>query len=236
MNWKKVATAGFGFLVSVLAFAGLETGTYISDLVVTNPTSSDLASQGDDHLRLLKNTIKTTFPNITGAVTPTHTELNYVDGVTSALQTQLDAKVPTSNFPNVSGAVTPTHTELNYVDGVTSAIQTQLDGKLAVTAVPRFSYGVISLNGGSCTVNGSFASSNFDSCTNGSTGSGVVDWTTDYNTTLPTCTASSGGAAQLSLVVGVASNSLTINNYNGAGGGASLANTTNIKIICIGGV
>lgn len=73
---------------------GLETGTYISDLVATNPTSSDPKSQGDDHLRLLKNTIKTTFPAVTGAVTPTHTELNYVDGVTSAIQTQLDLKAP----------------------------------------------------------------------------------------------------------------------------------------------
>jgi hypothetical protein len=71
---------------------GLETGTYISDLVTTNPTSSDSKSQGDDHLRLIKSTIKTTFPNITGAVTPTHTELNYVDGVTSAIQTQIDSK------------------------------------------------------------------------------------------------------------------------------------------------
>lgn len=70
----------------------LETGTYISDLVVTNPPGTDLKSQGDDHLRLIKSTIKNTFPNITGAVTPTHTELNYVDGVASAIQTQLDGK------------------------------------------------------------------------------------------------------------------------------------------------
>lgn len=73
---------------------GLETGTYISDLVSTNPTSSDPKSQGDDHLRLIKATVKATFPNVSGAVTPTHTELNYVDGVTSAIQTQLDAKAP----------------------------------------------------------------------------------------------------------------------------------------------
>lgn len=71
---------------------GLETGTYISDLVTTNPTATDLKNQGDDHIRLLKSTVKATFPNISGAVTPTHTELNYVDGVTSSIQTQLDAK------------------------------------------------------------------------------------------------------------------------------------------------
>lgn len=70
----------------------LETGTYISDLVITNPTAADPKAQGDDHLRLVKATVKATFPNLSGAVTATHTELNYVDGVTSAIQAQIDAK------------------------------------------------------------------------------------------------------------------------------------------------
>lgn len=69
----------------------LETATYISGLVSTNPLSSDPKSQGDDHLRLIKSTILATFPNITGAVTATHTELNYVTGVTSGIQGQLNA-------------------------------------------------------------------------------------------------------------------------------------------------
>lgn len=71
---------------------GLESATYISDLDSANPFSSDQKSQGDDHIRLIKAAVKTTFPNVSGAVTPTHTELNYVDGVTSAIQTQLDAR------------------------------------------------------------------------------------------------------------------------------------------------
>lgn len=48
-------------------------------------------SQLDDFIRHVKTVAKASFPNVTGAVTPTHTELNYVDGVTSAIQTQLDA-------------------------------------------------------------------------------------------------------------------------------------------------
>lgn len=56
---------------------GLEVGTYISDLVTTNPVgATDSKGQGDDHLRLIKSTIKNTFPNITGAMTLTHTQLN----------------------------------------------------------------------------------------------------------------------------------------------------------------
>lgn len=37
---------------------GLETGSDISDLVITNPQSSDPKSAGDDHLRLIKTVLK----------------------------------------------------------------------------------------------------------------------------------------------------------------------------------
>lgn len=43
---------------------GLEVATYIADLVATNPLISDPVGQGDDHLRLLKSTVKNTFPNL----------------------------------------------------------------------------------------------------------------------------------------------------------------------------
>lgn len=55
---------------------GLESATYIDGLVETNPTSSDNANQGDNHLRLIKAAIKATFPNITGPVMATHTALS----------------------------------------------------------------------------------------------------------------------------------------------------------------
>jgi hypothetical protein len=54
----------------------LETGSFISDLNASNPQSTDSVAQADDHLRLIKSTVKATFPNITGAVTKTHTQLN----------------------------------------------------------------------------------------------------------------------------------------------------------------
>lgn len=60
----------------------LETGTYISDLVATNPTGSDPLAFADDHLRLLKGTLKNTFPNVTGAISKTHTQIN--DGLEKA--------------------------------------------------------------------------------------------------------------------------------------------------------
>jgi hypothetical protein len=54
----------------------LETATYISDLVDTNPTGSDQKSQGDNHIKLLKTTLKATFPSVTGVVSATHTQIN----------------------------------------------------------------------------------------------------------------------------------------------------------------
>lgn len=54
----------------------LETGTYISDLVSTNPVGTDTLDKADDHLRLIKSTVKATFPNITGPVTLTQAQLN----------------------------------------------------------------------------------------------------------------------------------------------------------------
>lgn len=56
----------------------LETVTHISDLVVTNPTATDPASQGDDHIRNIKKAIKNSFPSITGAVTLTQAQINSI--------------------------------------------------------------------------------------------------------------------------------------------------------------
>jgi len=61
----------------------LESATYISDLNTSNPVgSTDKVQTLDDHVRLIKSTIKTTFPSVAGAVTATHAELNILDGVT----------------------------------------------------------------------------------------------------------------------------------------------------------
>ena len=89
-----------------------------------------------------------------GFITPattTATEIGYVNGVTSAIQTQLNAKAPlasptftgTIGTPLASSKVVTTSagsalttsntsdTELSYLQGVTSAVQTQLDAKVA---------------------------------------------------------------------------------------------------------
>jgi microcystin-dependent protein len=54
----------------------LETATYINQLVPANPLGSDAIAFADDHLRLIKSTLKATFPNITGPVNATQEALN----------------------------------------------------------------------------------------------------------------------------------------------------------------
>lgn len=54
----------------------LESASFISQLNVANPASTDTVSQADDHLRLIKSVLKTTFPNLDAPVTATPTQLN----------------------------------------------------------------------------------------------------------------------------------------------------------------
>ena len=87
---------------------GLETGTYISDLNSSNPVAGDPVNEGDDHIRLVKSTVKATFPSITGAVTSTHTELNKLDGVTANTATTLQAVYPVGSiYINAAVATNP---------------------------------------------------------------------------------------------------------------------------------
>lgn len=105
----------------------------------------------------------TMIASLTTATYPSLTELSYVKGVTSAIQTQLNSKEPTITTLPISkggtnsgtalsnnrvmisagGAIIegdtttyPSTTELSYVKGVTSAIQTQINGKQATLTNP----------------------------------------------------------------------------------------------------
>ena len=60
------------------------TGTkYLDDLNASNPAAGDNVSEGDDHIRGIKNVLKLTFPNIDAACNVTPTELNLIDGGTA---------------------------------------------------------------------------------------------------------------------------------------------------------
>lgn len=54
----------------------VESVTYINNLDPSLPSGGDSIAEGDDHIRNVKKGIKATFPNVTGAVTATHSQLN----------------------------------------------------------------------------------------------------------------------------------------------------------------
>lgn len=112
----------------------LETGTYINSLNAANPASTDGLSQADDHLRLIKSTIKSTFANIDAAVTATEDDLNILTGASAA---------------GVTAA------ELQHLDGVTSAIQTQLDALMPSGAIILWSGAASAIPSGFVLCNGS---------------------------------------------------------------------------------
>jgi hypothetical protein len=55
---------------------------FIDALDSSNPRIGDNLSQGDDHIRGVKNVLLNSLPNVTGAITSTQTELNLLDGIT----------------------------------------------------------------------------------------------------------------------------------------------------------
>lgn len=91
----------------------VETATYISQLDSTLPAAGDLKSEGDDHLRLIKSTLKAQFPNIGAtAVTVTAAELNALAGAAStgasikvATQTATDNTTNAASTAMVQSAI-----------------------------------------------------------------------------------------------------------------------------------
>jgi hypothetical protein len=134
VTWDSGSLANEAVTIYVGALS--KTNDSIPELVITNAKIS--ASAAIDVSKI-------------GGGAVSSTEFNYLDGVTSAIQTQLNAKEATITggattitsadltasralASNASGKVavsTVTSTELGYVSGVTSAIQTQLDAKQA---------------------------------------------------------------------------------------------------------
>ena len=128
-----------------------------TDLAAKAPTATP-SFTGTATAENLTVTGTTTLGSSTSIGDVSATEIGYVNGVTSGIQAQLDAKSSTSHTHllaagatdvtasaselnimdgvtastaeiNILDGLTASTAELNYVDGVTSAIQTQIDGK-----------------------------------------------------------------------------------------------------------
>ena len=136
-------------------------GKYIDDLVSANPAVGDDVSEGDDHIRGIKNVLKLTFPSIDGAITATDTELNYVDGVTSAIQTQIDNKTTNATHSGeVTGATALTIAD-NIVDEANLKVSNAPTNGYVLTAQSGQSGGLLwAAASGNTTTNGLYEMAN----------------------------------------------------------------------------
>jgi hypothetical protein len=104
------------------AKAALSSPTFTGTVVLPSGTvTSAMILDGTIVNADISATAAIDWTKISASSTISETELGYLDGVTSAIQTQLNGKQAT--VANVSDV------EIGYLDGVTSAIQTQLDAK-----------------------------------------------------------------------------------------------------------
>ena len=74
----------------------LETASTIAQLQSSAPSASDPVNQGDDHIRMIKYVLKNIFPGSGGQgfsipIAATEAEINFLDGVTSNIQAQLNS-------------------------------------------------------------------------------------------------------------------------------------------------
>ena len=117
---------------------GLETGTYIDSLDAANPAATDALSQADEHLRLIKATVKATFPSVTGAVTATHTAIN------TKVAEPVSAITSDGSNPSLNTGAGVTADKLKTLIGVTTpAITTATDSEGEVT--PSLATGITGL-------------------------------------------------------------------------------------------
>jgi hypothetical protein len=93
----------------------LESATYISGLVTTNPTGSDSISQGDDHIRLIKTVLKNSLPNVTTATTPLVSLTHAIQSTTSTFRS--DTYIDTG-WSITHDKVSTTSTLYVHVDGM----------------------------------------------------------------------------------------------------------------------
>ena len=111
----------------------LETGTYISDLVPANPAGTDQINEADDHIRLIKATLKNTFPNVDGAVNATPAQIDQL------VDNDFDSTI-TEGGVEVAKLTGATFTGPVYDDGNDPTVDGQLANKGYVDSTIQTAY------------------------------------------------------------------------------------------------
>lgn len=163
----------------------IESATYILDLNASNPLGTDTKATIDDHLRLLKTVLRTSFAGISGAVTATHTQLNYLTSAGGTTGTA-SSNIVFSASPTFTGTVSlaalsasgnatiggtlgvtgDVAVNTNKFNVTASSGNTSIAGTLGVTGAITASGGVVGNVTGNCTGSaGSVAAANITGTT-----------------------------------------------------------------------
>lgn len=133
----------------------IESATTINDLVATNPAATDLKSEGDDHIRLIKSALKATFTGITGVVTMTHTQLNSIPNLATLASPALTGTptVPTATLADSTTKAASTEfvqTAIAAVNAQAAPTTLAIDSAASITATAG--QHIVCTNAGAVTV------------------------------------------------------------------------------------
>lgn len=141
---RRIAALIIGLGLGATALAGLESVTHISDLNSAWPLGSDLASTSDDHIRNIKVALKTDFPNVNAAVTPTPTQFNQLTTDTFTTKLTINGVTGAGGFLGASAsanaAITADFTNSSTGSSASSYIR-------AINSADAFVAGISSTSG-----------------------------------------------------------------------------------------
>lgn len=124
----------------------VESATYISQLDSTLPSATDLKSEGDDHLRLIKATLKAQFPSLGAtAITTTAADLNAVTGASSTgAAIKVTTQTATDNTTNAASTAM-VQAAILASSGISASLpaQTGNSGKYLTTDGSAASWGTV---------------------------------------------------------------------------------------------
>lgn len=154
-RFSDISTGGAAFSINELSDVDTaSTAPQINNLLSWNGTNwvpvSPSAASGSAPSDSPTFTGTVTLPSTTSIGNVSSTEISYLDGVTSGIQSQINSKAPlaspiftgTISLPSTTSIGSISDTEIGYLDGVTSSIQNQIDSKLSTS---NFTYATITI-------------------------------------------------------------------------------------------
>jgi hypothetical protein len=116
----------------------VESVTYINNLDPSLPSGGDSIAEGDDHIRNVKKGIKTTFPNVTGAVTATQAQLNDTSKIPDLQDhiTDIEAQLAGYNRDELGGAKYNSDNGSEWTSGIVGSITPQGGSRCRINFSP----------------------------------------------------------------------------------------------------